>query len=296
MFSGTHTPWEKYINEENKENCFYFIDNPKDRLYMGLKDNGFTSLLREDIYEVNFRGTVSKPDRVARLEQEMDLSSFPVDLGGQKVDALDESKYVVKWLEENWSSYYGAFTFQPKTLIARACGEHEMLSLFLELAYKGVSFSSYTDVLGDADGQSMEVRTSAGINLAMTVHEQIDCFTNETGILEITGEKDIVDIIDLESAVRLAEREISGFKKMEIADVRIIYDLYNDYDYKKKHSMADSPGNKVIAKPAYSFVINTETKEESDSVNENELYSYINVDAVDGSVTYNLDNIKYSGE
>ena len=296
LFSGTHTPWEKYINEENKENCFYFIDNPKDRLYMGLKDNGFTSLLREDIYEVNFRGTVSKPDRVARLEQEMDLSSFPVDLGGQKVDALDESKYVVKWLEENWSSYYGAFTFQPKTLIARACGEHEMLSLFLELAYKGVSFSSYTDVLGDADGQSMEVRTSAGINLAMTVHEQIDCFTNETGILEITGEKDIVDIIDLESAVRLAEREISGFKKMEIADVRIIYDLYNDYDYKKKHSMADSPGNKVIAKPAYSFVINTETKEESDSVNENELYSYINVDAVDGSVNYNLDNIKYSGE
>ena len=296
MFFGTQVSWEKYVDEENKDYFFYDYDNPEKRLYIGVQDNGLTTFLREDIYDVNFHGAFSKPGRVIRLEQERDLSSVPVDLDGQKTDALEESKYVVKWLEENWCSYDSAFAFQPKTLITRACGEHEMLSLFLEREYKGVPLSSYTDLLEDIDDRTVQVRTSAGIGIAMTAHERIDSFTNLVGILKITDEKTIEEIIDLESAVRLAEREISGFKKMEIADVRIIYDLYNDYDYKKKHSMADSPGNKVIAKPAYSFVINTETKEESDSVNENELYSYINVDAVDGSVDYNLDNIKYSGE
>ena len=296
MFFGTQVSWEKYVDEENEDYFFYDFNNPEKRLYIGVQDNGLTTLLREDIYDVNFHGAFSKPGRVIRLEQESDLSFVPVDLAGRKVDALEESKYVVKWLEENWSSYDSAFAFQPKTLITRACGEHEMLSLFLEREYKGVPLSSYTDLLEDVDDRTVQVRTSAGIGIAMTAHERIGSFTNLVGILKITDEKTIEEIIDLESAVRLAEREISGFKKMEIADVRIIYDLYNDYDYKKKHSMADSPGNKVIAKPAYSFVINTETKEESDSVNENELYSYINVDAVDGSVNYNLDNIKYSGE
>ena len=296
MFFGTQVSWEKYVDEENKDYIFYEINNLEKRLYMGVRDNGFTSLLREDIYDVNFNSSFSKPDRVVRLEQESGKPEVLVDLGGQKLDALDESKYVVKWLEENWNPYDGAFSFQPKTLVVRPCGEHEMLSMFFERAYKGVPLSSYTDILGEVDGKTIDMRTSAGINFAMTVHGRIDCFTNETGILDIAGEENIVDIIDLESAVRLAEQEISGFKKMEIADVRIIYDLYNEYDYKKEHSMADSPGNKVIAKPAYSFVINTETKEESVFVNENEMYSYINVDAVDGSVTYNLDNIKYSGE
>lgn len=296
MFFGTQVSWEKYVDEENEDYFFYEINNPEKRLYMGAQDNGLTSLLREDIYDVNFNGSFSMPDRVVRLEQESGKPEVLVDLDGQKVDAMEESKYVVKWLEENWSSYDSAFAFQPKTLITRACGEHEMLSLFLEREYKGVPLSSYTDLLEDVDDRTVQVRTSAGIGIAMTAHERIDSFTNLVGILEIADEKTIEEIIDLESAVRLAEREISGFKKMEIADVRIIYDLYNEYDYKKEHSMSDSPGNKVIAKPAYSFVINTKTEEKSSSVNENEMYSYINVDVVDGSVTYNLDNIKYSGE
>lgn len=296
LFSGTQTQWEKYVDENYENYYFYYIDNPKDRLYMGIQDNGLTTLLKEDIYGVNFNGTINRPDRIMRLEQESGTPAFPVDLDGQEVDAMEESKYALEWLEENWCSFDSAFTFLPKTLLARKCGTHEMLSLFLEMGYKGVPLSSYTDAVETIDEKTVQVRTSAGISLAMTAHERIDYFTNGIGVLEITGEKSIAEIIDLESAVRLAEREISGFKKMEIADVRIIYDLYNEYDSKDEHSMADSPGNKVIAKPAYSFVINTETKEESASVNEDEMYAYINVDAVDGSVVYNLDNIKYSGE
>ena len=277
-----------------------YSQNEKEKLYMAVGENGFSSMLRQNAYTVNMQGAIPNNGTIISMEQKEDLQK-EIQFKDQPKDVQTVAAYVTDWMQDHWKTWEPDFSYQVKTgLIRQLDDKQEFISFSLQPYYNDVPITVNGGRAGEGNDQDKLVSTSAGISVALFSGNSIDYFTNGTGSLCLKSAEVVDKVISLKGAIKLVENKLSSFKKIEISDVIIQYDLFPEYDYSldsNKKWNAAMPGGTVNARPVYSFVIeNKDPIFEDLGVNESAMYSYIDVDMLDGTLYYDLDKLNYVGE
>lgn len=277
-----------------------YSQNEKEKLYMAVGENGFSSMLRHNAYTVNMQGVIPNNGTIISMEQKEDLQK-EIPFKDQPKDVQTVAAYVTDWMQDHWKTWEPDFSYQVKTgLIRQLDDKQEFISFSLQPYYNDVPITVNGGRAGEGNDQDKLVSTSAGISVALFSGNSIDYFTNGTGSLGLKSAEAVDKVISLKGAIKLVENKLSSFKKIEISDVIIQYDLFPEYDYSldpNKKWNAAMPGGTVNARPVYSFVIeNKDPIFEDLGVNESAMYSYIDVDMLDGTLYYDLDKLNYVGE
>lgn len=277
-----------------------YSQNEKEKLYMAVGENGFSSMLRHNAYTVNMQGVIPNNGTIISMEQKEDLQK-EIPFKDQPKDVQTVAAYVTDWMQDHWKTWEPDFSYQVKTgLIRQLDDKQEFISFSLQPYYNDVPITVNGGRAGEGNDQDKLVSTSAGISVALFSGNSIDYFTNGTGSLCLKSAEAVDKVISLKGAIKLVENKLSSFKKIEISDVIIQYDLFPEYDYSldsNKKWNAAMPGGTVNARPVYSFVIENKNPIFEDlGVNESAMYSYIDVDMLDGTLYYDLDKLNYVGE
>ena len=146
--------------------------------------------------------------------------------------------------------------------------------------------------------------TRSNIKIQMVNINEIDSFTNGTGIINPIEAESIDECISLESALLLCENTFTDFKDIPISDIKIKYTLTPVYDYiGEKHEEENgtiniitqstyASGTMLKSRPVWEFVIDVDPSEflKDDEINTyGDVRKYIYVDMLSGELFYQLD-------
>lgn len=111
-------------------------------------------------------------------------------------------------------------------------------------------------------------------------------FSNSVGRLKIDSAEKVSEIVDLESAIRLVNREVSGFHQLKIDKVLPLYALYPKYNTEEE--LISFPGQKVEGRPVYAFIIKEVEDKSEFGITKNNACKVVFVDMVTGEVCTNI--------
>ena len=160
--------------------------------------------------------------------------------------------------------------------------------------YKGVMLDTCGGKIEFEDNVGTLKTISSEFVVVLLQKDKIDYFTTTDGLLTVNEKNTLNELIDLPSAIRIVEKELSGFQTIHISDIEIIYELEPVYDSTEEKANRAEPGGKVIARPIYRFLIDREYEDGGIGFIAGDTFNYfINVDMVTGEVDLNLDMSVY---
>jgi hypothetical protein len=302
LFAGQQISWEYEANAEStmKDDDFYFYDNDKD-FYLSLSDNGFVSMNCNKIYDLLHLSGNEDVGYTVLDETTLNGAKQVVFKGEEQSSVQEEIAYVEQWMGDNWISYEPEYVYKVKDALLYDDSEQEILSMNLQPYYQGVPFTINGLTLSEDDDVTYCSRTESGITVALSGKQKIEYFSNGIGSLTVCDSVAVEKVIDLESAIKLVEQKLSGFKKYNIKDIVVQYDMFPNYRYKvekgEKKGNPSGYGVNVYTRPVYSFVLSKVVEEDGGFyINESDLYGYVDVDMIDGTIYCDLQNVSYGGE
>ena len=186
-----------------------------------------------------------------------------------------------------------------KTVIVREHEDYYLFEITVEVFYHGIPLDSIT-MISDTDekNQAMYMKyTSNKIEIQMINVNQIDSFTNCTGILEPIETEIVDECISLESALRYCEKTFTDFKDVTISDIGLKYITSPVYDYIGNESIMQNPysaGITVNSHPVWEFIIDVEPSEflrDGEKNTYGDVRKYIYIDIITGELFYQLDTV-----
>lgn len=288
-FFGVSNPiWEDFTGVLHGDIASIY-ENAQKSEYLLVGDNGLLSLLKNRLYD-DFSGEDSDtvlPKRVIR---------YPDTVIGEDLCNLRQEKVAVKDIVDWMEGYLEAcpvlshdFTYRIQTVYIRELSDSaDRVFALATLAYKGVKLDYFGGGIDFIDNYPKVGRMDAYVELEMDSMGQVDEMLNNGQFL-ITSAESLGELVSLETAIQLVEKKLSGFQEMEIADIKALYALYPEYDYKAGTEYYAAPGNVVRARPVYSFMIAYGQDDSGTGVTEGNTFCYVNVDMVSGEVTTNIE-------
>lgn len=306
LFTRQDIAWEYEANAESpmKDDDFYIYDNGEDCV-LCTSDNGFVSMNCGSVYQYTYHSEEGNGEYTLFDRNDEKVLEQTLWNGKDASTVQAEAAYMEQWMKEYWAGYEQPdFTYKVKNGMVYKDGGLELLSMKIQRYYEGVPFTSNgSEVAEDKEGKSYMARTDAGILVGLTGENKIEYFSNLAGGLLVKDAVEVDKVIDLATAIKLVEQELSGFKKLEVLDIVVQYDMFPKYQYKapkgEKKEDCYGKGVKVFARPVYSFVLSKDVgniDKPDYTINESEWYGYIDVDMQDGTIYCDLQDVHYEGE
>ena len=295
VFGCTGSDW-KNATIENAGYEIWSLDNNEEKYFINVGDNGFVAAILPDVYDGFFGEDKTKVKKIYRVGRTADMQEECV-LSGETTTIAEQVEFVNDWFQNTWKWKEEGLDYQVRTVILREDEENgEMLSMEVGKKYQGI-------VLDNCGGE-MEIDTTSGetklLNIgtgfytAQARKNSIDYFTSGQGAFDIKEAVKQETFIDLASAVRLAEKELSGFQKVTISDIQIIYMLQPVYENENANGDYTAPGKQVKGTPVYRFYIDRVYEDIGFSgIDDSSLDYFINVDMLTGEVSLNLSMAAY---
>ena len=258
--------------------------NKENYLYVG--DNGDVSFVGSDFYnDASVPGT-TKTEKLYFMRG--DKKTKEVKLNGAVVDLKELVGFGEKCCED-LIEFKDISPLVRTAFIRRNNDGNDTVSLNLELLYKGVVLDCFGSRMSfDSDNVGFMDSIGSNINIVINKRDSLAVFTIN-GVLEAGSFVKEEKLVDFQSAVKILEKELSTFNKLEIVEIEPVYVLHPIYDYKAGEYYA-AAGNKVIARPVYSFLIEYGDDDNGIYINEDNGLVYVNVDMVTGELTTNFEN------
>ena len=292
------------VNGIQKGDTGLIYDSEARKEYMGILDNGTISFQQKSGYfallEESEEVETEEEEESAVIEKRIYLKrgdplEGTVNLNGKEVLLSDEVDWANKKINEIMS-IDGSFVYDIRTVYVRKMKNgYNRLSLLGQMQYHGVTLDFY--------GATMEFDTenAAGymkqidnyVEIDMDFDKEITTYMNN-GLYEILNEEPVEQVIDFQSAVDIVEREMSGFHKIKIEEIQLLYTLFPKYEYKDNKVYYGAPGNVVETRPVYSFMVKSGEDASTSGGSEGNELCYINVDMITGEVTNNFEDGGYS--
>lgn len=285
-FGIPHPVWEDFSGVLHGDTSSSFDDAQKSE-YLLVGDNGLISLLRNKVYE-----DLGDSDGISIKK----IIRYPKTASAEDICSLKQEKVAVKDVIE-WMEQYlkecpvlnHDFAYRVQTVYIRELTDStDRVSALATLSYKGLVLDYFGGGIQMVDNYPKVAQMDAFVDLNMDSMGQLDGFSNNGQFIIISVEK-LEKVVSPETAIRLVEKKISGFQEMEIADIKLLYALYPEYDYKAGTEYYGAPGNVVRARPVYSFMIAYGQDESAVNILENNTFCYVNVNMVTGEITTNTE-------
>ena len=285
-FSILYPVWEDFSGALHGYTSSLFDDAQKSE-HLSVSDNGQIILLKKRVYEDLGDSNGISIEKIIR---------YPKTVSTEDICCLKQEKVAVKDVIE-WMERYlkecpvlsHDFAYRVQTVYVRELADStERVSALATLSYKGLVLDYFGGGIQFVDNYPKVGQMDAFVELTMDSMGQIDGFSNN-GQFVVTSVEKLEKVVSPETAIRLVEKEISGFQEMEIADIKLLYALYPEYDYKAGTEYYGAPGNVVRARPVYSFMIAYGQDDSEVSIIENNTFCYVNVDMVTREITTNIE-------
>lgn len=261
-------------------------DSEKEKKYFTIEDNGFMSFVSGITYEL------VNSDLQQSVEAKYDLDVDDISEENVQFESGNVKLHQIRTKAEDWLERYlpaSDFEYEVSDIYVRnfkdGDDEYNQISLFAEIEYKGIPFNAYGIETG-FDGTSGKVNLMTyGVNMNYE-EEKLTYFSNGVGGLKINSSKKVDKIIDLESAVKIVNEEISGFNKLNISKIIPVYALYPQY--KSSEEQFSYEGQKVEGRPVYAFIINEGEDDSVLGIYKSNSCKFIFVDMITGEITTNI--------
>lgn len=286
------------ITDTNWQEPEMFLKNDRtvtlgdDTYALSVSDNGFFCAMLPDFYKIIQEDTTTL-QRLYRID-EGDSTEDTCVLNGVQTTISEQVAYAGNWIDE-LELLNEDFEYCVKTVALRQ-DETEKNALTMEICklYKGVMLDTCGGKIEFEDNVGTLKTISSEFVVVLLQKDKIDYFTTTDGLLTVNEKNTLNELIDLPSAIRIVEKELSGFQTIHISDIEIIYELEPVYDSTEEKANRAEPGGKVIARPIYRFLIDREYEDGGIGFIAGDTFNYfINVDMVTGEVDLNLDMSVY---
>ncbi|MBQ4530948.1 MAG: hypothetical protein IJA36_10130 [Lachnospiraceae bacterium] len=255
-FGCTGSDWENVtIDTAGYET--WSLDHNQEEYFINVGDNGFTAAILPNVYEGFFEEDKTQVKKVYRLGRTADMQEECV-LSGETTTIAEQMEFVNNWFQNTWKWKEERLDYQVRTVILREDEKNgEMLSMEVGKKYQGILLDNCGGEM-DIDtinGETKLLNIGTGFYIAQTEKNTIDYFTSGQGAFDIKEAVKQETFIDLPSAVRLVEKELSGFQKVNISEIQIIYMLQPVYENENESEDYSAPGKQVKGTPVYRFYI-----------------------------------------
>ena len=302
---------EQIMNQEISPNInsdastTYSFWNETDKMYGCVGDNGFIAMLKPEAFDISFG--YSEPNiKIYHVDRNDDLSDIYY-LNDGNCSVGEAVEYINNWLSAEYKKISSDYDYKVKTVIVRKHEEKYLFEIYIELLYDGIPLDSLTlESATDEKNKTMYTAyNNSAISIQMINVNQIDSFTNLTGILKPVETDNVKKCISLESALKYCENTFTDFKNVTISDIGIKYTLKPIYNYMGVESEDDN-GNKIYKnmefdcsagitvdlRPVWEFIIDVDPSEflrDGETNTYGDTRKYIYIDMVTGELHYNMD-------
>ena len=282
----------------------YSFWNERDKLYGCVGDNGFIAMLKPDVFDISFACN-KRNVKIYHVDRSDDLSDIYMLKNGE-YSVGEAVNYINNWLNTEYKTMFPDYDYKVKTIIVREYENHYLFDITAELFFNDVPLDSFTmeSAYDEVNKRMYMLYTRSNIKIQMVNINEIDSFTNGTGIISPIEAESIDECISLESALLLCENTFTDFKDITISDIKIKYTLTPVYDYiGEKHEGKNgtiniitqstyASGTMLKSRPVWEFVIDVDPSEflKDDEINTyGDVRKYIYVDMLSGELFYQLD-------
>ena len=273
------------VDQEKNLGKSIIYENSAEKKYFAIEDNGFISYISGMTYDY-INDNVRSNETLEKYDVDTDdISGRTVDFESGRIDISKLKESAEAWLEENMSVDGCEYRISDVYIreFAYPKGDRRQLSFYSELFWQGVRLNSFASEM-EEDGPQV-ILADYGINMNYDDVGQISFFSNGVGRIRMEQKEEITEIIDLGSAIRLVNQEMSGFCTLNISKILPVYALYPKY---KTEEIFSVPGQEIEGRPAYAFII-PEGEDDSDfGICKSNGCKVIFVDMVTGEITTNI--------
>lgn len=290
----------------------YYFDNQKDKIYASITDNGFVAISQSNAYDLIFQNNYER-EQILHVDRGDDTNISYKLLDG-KCTVKSQIEYVEQWLSNYWSKYEADYTFRVKTAIIRKLdAENYYYQLIIEKLYEGIPLDELVGDFAAFDNENNRGYINGTVNyieMQIMSSDSISSFRNAFGSIYVDTVDNSTDkFISLQSAVKMLEKELSGFQDIIISDIEVKYTLCPIYDYIGELVTDDKnmsqtfktqstyyPGITITSRPVWAFIVQVdqeEYKETDGTVKKGDIRKYIYIDMITGEIKVGLDNIPY---
>lgn len=279
----------------------YTVENEEEQYDLGISDNGFASAGFSGVYKEFFEQDTTELTHIYHIERS-EAAEDVCTMEGEETTVQAQVDYINQWFDEKWKWKAEGISYQVKTaMLRKMTNGNDMISICMEGMYGGIPFDTYGGEMkiDTKTNTAKMIHVGTQFIVAQTQKERIEFFTTSRGTFHIASKEEQKELLDLPSAIHLVEKEISGFQKLAIADIRIIYMLAPIYEEGQDTFNHDAPGRQMEVQPYYRFYINRNYQDMGFANIENGSLDYfINVDMLTGKISLNLgmDAYKSQGE
>ena len=286
------------ITDSNWENVELPLENDRtmtlgdDTYVLNVSDNGFFCAVLPDFYK-KLEEDTTVLQTLYRIDEGDSAEDICV-LNGTQTTISEQVSYVENWIDE-LELLGDDFDYRIKTVALRQDETgNNALTMDISKSYRGVMLDTCGGKIEVEDNVGTLKTIGSSFMVALLQKNKIDYFTTADGLLSINEKNTLNELIDLPSAIRIVEKELSGFQTIHISDIEIMYELEPVYDSTEKNANNAEPGGKVVARPIYRFLIDREYEDGGIGFIAGDTLNYfINVDMVTGEVDLNLDMSVY---
>ena len=211
-------------------------------------------------------------------EKNIDLKKAYAMIGGK--EELQKINARVIYLDAKLYDDYDIKPHLYKVHLSRV-KNNNVLSLLYELKYNGIPLDIYTSKYKVINYTPKTIRTNNYCRAYIWEKGKIGLYSHDERI-RIKQKKELKRILSFDSALEVVSRKFSGFSKIKVNEVKLVY-LIEPQKQRKGDYYAKN-GARVHLRPAYRFLIK---KKRELSLEEN-MYYYINVDVQTGEIESNI--------
>lgn len=261
-------------------------DSPAHAKYLAVEDNGFVSFVGGLTYDyINDKAKYQDTPEKYDLDID-DISGKMVELkeGDTEIAAVRES--AEQWLNDNMPMEGCEYRISDVYVRELDCSgeQRKQLSFYAEIWCQGLRFNSYASKMSGV-GSQVDFFTQ-GINLNYDGMDALSFFSNKVGQIHIDSMEEVDEVIDLQSAIRRMNEEMSGFRELNISKILPMYVLYPIYETDEE--LYGAPGQKLEGRPVYAFIIKEGVDDMEFGINKGNAAKVIFVDMVTGEVTTDI--------
>lgn len=271
-------------------------DDPVARTYFAMENNGFVSYISGLTYSY-IKDEIQKVDTTETYDAAVDdLSGKSVAFEDGEVPIVDMMDTAEKRMEKDMP--IDGCSYRVSEVYVRELKEGKksakQLSMGMNILYKGVRLNPYImkfEELGNDAGENENRHVEVSYTGAETDYEGKDKLTylaNFNGKLKINSAEPVSEVVSLSSAVQLVNEKIAGFTELKIDRLLPMYALLPQYPDKK--TVCGTPGQKIVGRPVYAFLINLDSQGISDFGINRTAELFICVDMVTGEIITNIED------
>ena len=265
-------------------------DDEEKKIHYGIRDNGLLAYMSGHWFD---DATESKVEGRYDIFKD-DIENVKIDFAGDSIRLSDMCKKSEEWFNTNIGT--DTLTYNVTDALVRnvSYGSENVkrLSLCGEFAYKGIFFNNHLfDISEESGTEYTSILTNSVVSEYEAADDMVKLVVNDC-LFEVTDAKKLDKIVDFESALRIVEEELTGFRLFEFCDVMPLYVMETVSD-ESDGIDPKAPGIELKARPVYAFLekgdLSSDEMPDDITIALNKYRRYVYVDMVTGEFVTDIE-------